>query len=132
MKTMTNAATVRQENQSVKQRIQQLLGWDDLKYAEYQQAMGYQYLETELGVDAQLMHALVKEKIYWSWWINHWIKRDIVFLEQFEAYRAFHLTDELYRIRHNPKTVQFKPQNTVMRHSYAKMIGQLIDQVHND
>lgn len=131
MKTLTNANKVKIQNQSIKDRVQHLLKWSDLKYGEFQADMGYRYLETEFGKGNELIDALIREKIFWSWWINHWSRRDQAFLNQYEGTQRNDL-DLAYQLRHNPQAVVFKPQTTLLKHSYAKMIGKLIDQVHND
>ena len=131
MKTLTNAAKVSRANQSVKERVQTVLGWSDLKYGEFQADMGYRYLVTEFGANNEMIDALIREKIFWSWWINHWVRRDQSFLSQYEGTYRNDL-DLVYQLRHNPEAVVFKPQSTLLKHSYAKMMGKLIDHVNND
>ena len=129
MKTLTHTEKVKIENQSLKQRVQNVIGWDDLRFGNFQAAMGYRYLEEELEADVYVIDALIREKLFWSWWINHWNRRDEMFLQQFEGTLKNDL-DLAYRLRHNPSAVVFKPQSTILRHSYARMMGKLIDQTH--
>lgn len=131
METTTHIKKVQHQNQSVKERVQQLLGWSDFQYADFQASMGYSYLETELEMDKTTIDCLIRKKVFWSWWINHWVKRDIVFLEQFECGRK-DILQSIYRVRHNPRAIMFKPQSTILRQSYAEMMGQLIDTLHHD
>lgn len=130
MKTLTQTQKVSIQNQSVKERVQRVLGWDDLRFGEFQYSMGYRYLVAEFGTDCPMIEVLVKQRIFWSWWINHWVRRDEAFLHQFEGTGRNDL-DLAYKLRHNPEAVIFKPQSTILRHSYAEMMGQLIDQAHD-
>jgi len=129
MKTATHIKTIQLENKTVKERIQCILGWTDLQYAEYQEEMGYRYLVNEFGTDCIMAQQLVYQKVFWSWWINHWMKRDIAFLEAYKKNPS--ITEVVYRLRHNPKGVEFDINSDLYQKSFAAMIGQLIKEVTN-
>lgn len=131
MKTLTQTQQIKQQHQTVKERIQRVLKWDDLQFGKFQYNMGHRYLVNEFGDDCPMIDVLLKQRIFWSWWINHWVRRDEAFLHQFEGTGRNDL-DLAYKLRHNPQAVVFKPQSTILRYSYAEMMGKMIDQVQHD
>lgn len=130
METLTHIQKVKVENQTIKQRVMQLLKWDDLQYGEFQASMGYIYLQAEIE-DSQMIQVLIEQKSYWSWWINHWVKRDRIFLENHPRHRG-EITEKAYKLAHNPNAVTFRLHKTILRHSYAEMMGKLIKQAVNE
>lgn len=131
MKTATHTKTIRFENKTVRELIQNYLGWSELQYAEYQEQMGYAYLIQEFGADCIMAQQLVYKKIFWSWWINHWIKRDIKYIEA-NKFCPHKITEVSYKLKHNPKSPVFKINTEIYQKSFATMIGQLIKEVTND
>ncbi len=131
MKTLTQPQKVSLQHQTVKARVQRVLGWNDLQFGEFQYNMGHRYLVNEFGKDCPMIEVLLKQRIFWSWWINHWVRRDEAFLHQFEGTNDNEL-DLVYKLRHNPQAVIFKPQSIILKYSYAEMMGELIDAVHYD
>lgn len=129
MKTLTQIRKVNLQNQTTKQRVQRVLGWSDLRFGNFQYDMGCRWLETEFDHDKEVIDMLTKERLFWSWWINHWARRDEAFLGQFEGTGRNDL-ELAYQLRHNPQAVVFKLQNTILRHSYAKLMGDMIDDAH--
>lgn len=118
---------------SIKERVQRLLKWNDAKYAQFQERMGYRYLEEELQADEASIKALSQERLFWAWWINHWNRRDEAFLHAHEGTATgCTVLEQIYRLKHNPNAVVFRPQRTILRGSFPQMIGNLIDQIHND
>lgn len=120
---ISHATQIKKQNQSVKQRIQKLLGWNDLDYNNYQFEMAYQWLHLEFGSDYPLVKPLTEHKMFWNWWINHWIMRDIKYLEA-NKHSLWNITEETYAKRHHPKGVVFKIHKAVLQQSYMQMIGQ--------
>lgn len=131
METLTHIQKVKIENQTIKERVQAVLKWDDLQYGNFQAAMGELYLKTELDCSTELANELMRSKIYWSWWINHWVQRDKVFLYHNPCHQG-HVTVAAYKLAHNPQAIVFKPHNTILRYSYAEMMGKLIDSKVNE
>lgn len=118
---------------NIKERVQRLLRWDDAKYAEFQERMGYRYLAEELEADHAAIKALTQNRLFWAWWINHWNRRDESFLHLHEGTATgCTVLEQIYRLKHNPNAIVFSPQRTILRHSFPEMIGNLIDQLHND
>lgn len=128
---MSTSELIQLENETVKAQVQKVLLWDDLQYGNFQAAMGEAYLQQELDCAPALSQELMKSRVYWNWWINHWTQRDIVWLQHNPRHRGY-ITDAAYKLHHNPAAIVFKPHTTILRESYKEMIGTLIDSVHND
>ena len=126
MITATHTEMIRLENETIKAQVQRVLQWDDLQYGNFQAHMGEVYLTQELDCPTELSHELMQSKVYWSWWINHWTQRDIVWLQHNPRHQGS-VTIAAYKLRHNPAAIVFKPHNTILRHSYAEMMGKMID-----
>lgn len=131
MPILTHITKVKHENLTVKTKVQDTLGWSSIEYAEFQEKMGLDYLIKELEGCSDYVDLIAKEKLFWSWWINHWVKRDIAFLVD-----AYGLNQrwcrKLYMARNNPNSAYFNLSMSLMKQSYAVMIGKLIKEIHND
>lgn len=130
METITHIQKVQIQNQTVREQIQHLLGWSRLQYAEFQEEMGYAYLEYEFGLYTPMVNLLPYEKTFWSWWINHWVKRDIAFLKEAYKYND-HWRVIAYKTGNRPNSIHFKNHIKMLRLSYNGMINTLIKEVHN-
>lgn len=138
MKTLTHVQKIRQENQTVKAKVEQLLGWDNHTYCHFQEEMGYRYLAEETNNDPAAKE-LVYMKSFWNWWKNQWIKRDIQFLKDVmnvggklpnSIYKASKIANT-YQQYHKVNAMLFEPHKEVIRESYARFIGKLNKEVVN-
>lgn len=128
----THIQAVKTENQTVRERVQNALGWTDLQYAEYQEQQGYRWLIMEIG-DNPDTQKLIYNKLFWSWWINHYVKRDKAFLADFEHGKRKDILRMTYALRHNPKCTVFKSKYAdQLQQSYGVLIGKLIKCAHYD
>lgn len=128
MKTKpTHIERVRQENAAVKTQVLNLLGWDELAFAEFQEAAGLDYLRSQFG-DITLAMDLPHHKAFWAWWLLHWLRRDREFLEM-SGLLFRHELESYYRELHDPYSVPFQPHSVILEESYGKMIHGLIKEV---
>ena len=121
---------VKLENETVKNTVQKLLGWSNLEYTEFQEAMGLEYLKIELNNDMEAVRMISYNKLFWSWWINHWISRDKIFIAEFSMLNESWV-NKMYVNRNNPQSRFFKLSKKMMEASYATLIGSLIDNSNN-
>lgn len=126
--TKSRIASVRVQNATNREIVLALLEWDDLKYCEFQMQMGEEYLTRTLGTDTYGIEILVKSQLFWKWWINHWNKRDQIFLLRFTGSYSTDTLREEYRFEHNPSNLVMSPNKVILEESYSVMIQQLIDQ----
>ena len=120
----TQKEKIRQETALAKIQVQNLLGWDDMTYAQFQQAMGLAYLDHHYG-DAPLVSRIPEHKEFWSWWILHWMRRDKKFL--FDSTALFsHEMESYYQELHDPKEMKHKPQGIILKNTYASTIHRLV------
>jgi hypothetical protein len=127
--TKSRIASVRVQNATNREIILALLEWDDLRYCEFQMNMGEEYLIRTIGSDTYGIEILVKSQLFWKWWINHWNKRDQIFILRFSngSYPVELLRNE-YHFEHNPTNLVMSPNKVILEESYGAMIQQLIDQ----
>ena len=88
MKTLTHAQKVKQQAKSVKEQVQAVLGWSHEQYCEFQFKMGYRYLNLETEGNYTETQKMAENRLFWSWWMNHWTKRDkefVAFLENIKV-----------------------------------------------
>lgn len=108
----------------MKQEITRLLGWTELEYATFQYETGLAYLREYIPGDVEAIHALETSRIFWAWWKNHWIQRDMQFLHNISSIcpvqdlRRYYLG--WHDVEHLIKTIY--PNAVVLHNSYAKMI----------
>jgi hypothetical protein len=67
-------------NGAVKTAVCELLAWDELAYTQFQYDMGNAYLQYYLPKDVQGVNLLTRDRMFWAWWVNHWIARDEQFV----------------------------------------------------
>jgi hypothetical protein len=128
MTKITYIEKVRRENASIHTQVMNLLGWDELKYAEYQENVGREYLYNQFGEGSTLVDDIPNHKVFWSWWKLHWIRREREFLEMAGMLFA-HELEEYYRELHHPDGVHFRPHADVLQATYEEMIHRLVKEV---
>lgn len=109
------------------QEVMDVLHWDDLQYANFQESMGYEYLKAEFGEGVPFVRELPYTAEFWAWWKNHWQKRDVLFLLEAEK---LDLSNRvlLYRQYHSSEDFYFRPHRKILEKSYSIMIGKVIKQ----
>jgi hypothetical protein len=127
MKT-SHIEQVRQDAATLKTEVLNILGWDELRYAEYQEAMGRRYLEDVVGAGPEYTEEITRSGLYWSWWKLHWMRRDREFLDM-SGLLFRHEHEGYYMELHQPGTMVFRPHSVVLEASYANMIHRLVKEV---
>lgn len=98
MKKPSHIQQIRAAIQRDKARVMQLLQWDDMQYAEFQELMGYEYVDRAYGQTC-FVKTLTYTPSFWSWFRNQWAVRDEIFLlarpkrtvaERIAEYEAIH------------------------------------------
>jgi len=122
----------KQEAQTLKYRVCELLNWDELQYAEYQYKAGLQYLQHYIPNDPAGIDMLAGNKIYWAWWKNRWADRDLQFCNPGTPMLSMATRKKMYDLLHNPAFLakEIWPNGIVLNDSYAKMVGEVIDNTH--
>lgn len=125
----TTVQNRRKEAQELKQRVCDLLNWDELAYAEYQYKAGLLYLQHYIPNDPSGIDMLASNKVYWSWWKNRWADRDKQFCNPGTPMLCLSTRLKMYHLLHNPEYLakEIWPNGVVLNDSYAKMIGDVID-----
>lgn len=132
MQTATNKATLHQQHiAGTQSRIIQMLGWNEMEYAEYMEEQGLEFLERYIPNDPHGINYLQRSKGYWQWWKNHWLIRDLRFFFLFrKGYNTNVLVNE-YRRQNAAKYLvsDIYPPAVVLGNDFAKMIGELNDEI---
>jgi len=97
------------------------LGWSDLQYKSYQEQTGLDYLQSVVGADDWGLDHLKKTPIFWSWWINHWNKRD----QEFLSFSNPSLS--LYHSMNAHEGFEFYPHRIIMEQSYAILQKEILE-----
>lgn len=120
----THIETVRQRNAAVRMQVLNLLGWDDMRYAQFQEQMGLAWVEAKL-TDTYIASEIVKHREFWSWWRMHWVRRDMEFVDM-ASYLFPSEIEEYYLSLHKVEEMMFFPHARVMNDTYEHMIHRLI------
>jgi hypothetical protein len=121
---VTQIEQVRQANASVKLQVLNLLGWDELQYGEFQESSGLAYLKHWFG-EIPLINDLPNHRVFWNWWVIHWVERDREFLEM-SGLLFRHELASYYKELHDPVSIPFRPHSAVMADTWHSMIHRLI------
>lgn len=119
---------MRRESAAIKLQVQNLLKWDDLQYAIFQENQGRAYLQSLFGAGIPLVDDLPNHKAFWSWWVNHWNKRDREFLEMSGLLFPQEL-ESYYQELNSPDSVVFYPHSAILEATYEAMVHKLIKEV---
>lgn len=143
MKT-THIEKVRVELATVKMQAQNVLGWDDLQYGQFQEEMGRKYLEhfgsvtstlrepqCTAPVDDPFLEEITRSKTFWSWWRLHWLERDREFIEISCLLRTGEM-EPYYRDLHQPGSVAFRPHSKILEDTYTQMMHKLVKEAVNE
>jgi hypothetical protein len=145
METITHTSQAtrrRQEAQETKEIICRMIEIDAQTYAEMQYNCAISYLHF-MGADEVFMNELENNKKFWAWWRNAWFIRDENFLREQEAKSGFAVSDagELVASNDDPYIEYLSMNNPynlasglttdgqILQTSYAKMIGNVIDEL---
>jgi hypothetical protein len=128
---MKNSYTqhIKTQMQTTKQQVISLLRWSEDQYASFQYKMGKQYLQSYISKDPAGIDMLVGSRIFWNWWKNQWMLRDIEFIQIGATTEYFDKAgDGIYRLIHSPEKLigTIYPSAVILEDSYAEMIGNVI------
>ena len=125
MNKVTHIEKTRQQNAVTKLEVQNLLGWDDLRYAEYQEEMGREYIRQLFGEGTAMVDDIPNHREFWAWWKLHWAKRDREFVE-LAGMLFLHERESYYTDLHNPAGVAFRPHAPILMATYEAMMHRLV------
>lgn len=132
---MKNSYTdhIKKQSASVKKQVLSIVSWNETEFAEFQEKVGKQYLQSYISTDPEGIDMLVKSRIYWNWWKNQWLIRDTSYVssnvrrlshrQAFNIYMGLHDADILIQ--------SIYPAGAILDHTYAQMIGEVIKQTTN-
>lgn len=131
----TYMETCRKQAGGLKLKIMSLLGWDELQYGECQYENGLKYVEPIKSADPDLMDQVLRNKMFWNWWKNHWTVRDEIFIKMTRMVKLDR--DELTRLYHQfhdgaELQKQLTLHGVILYEAYADMITDLIAEETNN
>lgn len=129
---MTHIEQQRKLNARNKQRVQKLLGWDELQYGWFQHDCGIEYLRWSLQLDEYWIDALIRVPQFWQWWINAWnLREQRMFLPHAQSYVPTERL-KLYKQIHTYRFIDSHPSKKVLDEAYSVMIGRCWDEVKTE
>jgi hypothetical protein len=126
----TRHQTRKEQAERLQAVITELLQCSQAQYNELQYKEGLKYLKYYLPGDKHSADLLSRSKVFWAWWKNHWINRDVSFmcLHESNPIRDLQIRLQLYLQyndgRHLAQSIT--PNSVVLDESYAEMITELV------
>lgn len=122
-------------DQTVKQQVLQLIGWNEEQYTQFIYDCGLAYLQQVVSNESEeILSAIRRSEVFWNWWKLHWEMRDMNFIEICDVWDEG-LTErfDLYLNNNHPPTLAqaIYLNGEVLQESYATMIHDLHKSVHN-
>lgn len=126
--TQTQTEKRTEQAKSLKEIVCQLLGWDEMQYAEFQYNTGLQYLQHYIPRDPEGIDQLAGNRIFWNWWKNRWADRDQQYCNPGTPMLTPGTRLAMYHLVHNPEFLakEIYPNGVVLGASYAVMINEVI------
>jgi len=121
----THIESVRQRNASVRMQVLNVLGWDEMKYAQLQEQSGRDWVADRMGSDTYMSDEILKHRAYWAWWRMHWARRDAEFLDMAGMLFSKEL-ESYYRELHTPNAIGYFPHSPILDATYGEMIHKLV------
>lgn len=114
---------------SVIEAVKKILGWDQLRYASYQERCGYKYLQCIMPDYPQVVKQIVRSAIFWKWWTRHWENRDKEFIELYHNCNGSIDAQDVYQEINDPRTlaIAIYLNGQALEETYANMIGEITD-----
>ena len=103
--TISHVETRRQAAVTIQQRILERLEWGELYYCQFKYQRGLQYLHCLLAEDDASIDTLERDRIFWSWWRNHWTLRDEEFLAEIAGMQNVANIRRIYIAKHHPESL---------------------------
>lgn len=128
MKTITHTEIVKQRILTIQEQVQKAVGVTHKQYCDLQFNMGFSYLNLETEGNYLQAQKVAETKEYWSWWKNHWTKREQRFLSLPEEMQTY----DFYLEFHNPNSITFTQTNPHLETSYAYMVSRVIKMAVHD
>ena len=90
-----------------KQRAMQMLGWDELQYATYQEEAGIKWLE-RYPYARTFVPRIIKTELFWQFWRTNWAVRDEEFCEYAGMLKSDKEAREMYNIIHDVRNINLR------------------------
>ena len=106
-----------------KQEVCRILGWTEEQYTSFQHQQGLAYLHWYCNCLEDYKRALEGSKVFWAWWRNCWLGRDMAFCEDAELINI-NTRRELYKCLNDEAylVADIKPSKTVMDSVNLKLL----------
>lgn len=128
MKTQTIAERIAADDRPTRAMICEMLMMTEMEYGEMQYEEGVRYLSTYIEGDDWGQNILLRARIFWNWWKNHWELRDRCFLHLSLQERQSQSTMRAVYAQCNDGealATNIHPNGVIMNESYAEMIDRL-------
>ena len=128
--TDSRRTTLKNRAIAISEAVRKLLRWDEMQYNTFQYECGLAYLKQYLKGDEYMATEISKSANFWAWWRNHWMQRDLAFME-FEVNTTYTLDElrDFFRDMHDAETLAqaIYPNGVILSDSYARMITEVVE-----
>jgi hypothetical protein len=112
--------------ESLKTAVMKNLEWSEQDYADFQYEQGLVYLDEYLKGLIAPMDTLLRSRIFWNWWKNHWTLREKYFIISDDL----RVSDRriIYKLTHDGRKLatDIHPNRIVLDESYSDMMYDLV------
>lgn len=125
---ITKVKTIQQANRA---KVIRILGISEEQYWDKMLDAGTAYLTDILKVGDCLVDIMGAD-LYWKWWLNHWQKWDVVWLDEQKDESAW-LREKLYDQLHDVSEYGFAPNKAILQDLFArKVLDKIIEEAENE
>jgi hypothetical protein len=114
--------------EALKMAVMNNLDWTEFEYAEFQYIQGLEYLDAYLKGIIGPLETLLKSRIFWNWWKNHWSQREASFIITHDL--RLDQRRDIYKRMHDGRMLatEFHPHREILEESYADMFHTIVKQ----
>lgn len=120
---MANLKNWESEAERMKPNTLTLLKWDEMKWCEFMEKTGKQFLQLYIPFDPERIDQLVADAAFWRWWRMNWYHRDKCF-EIAGPILPYNERLKYYKTVHDPENVitEINTESYVLGINYAHAI----------
>jgi hypothetical protein len=99
-----------------------MLEWDSDDHFVFVVDKASEYLKKQCGPDVIGQQRLMGQPEFWTWWKNHWSRRDADFIDQCLGETNLENLNAYYRHIHSSDRLQtIRPHKSMLQKSFAKL-----------
>src|SRR6185437_4175861 len=128
IKRKTAAEVAKIKAKRTQELVLAMLEWSNDNHFEFVIDKAQEYLAKQLSPDETGKRRLMAQPEFWTWWRNHWSRRDADFVEQCLGETDIDNLRAYYRHIHSYDRLQtIRPHKCLLQRSFAKAMQPVLD-----